>query len=187
MTFIINDVPVTYTATASDASTSSTDALAASLATAISTCVQQDPTTLLPFGSLVHATSAANVVTVNPIDPATSFTLSIATTSGAETVAMSGPTAASQTATVTGGFPAGTILTTTVNGLDLAYAVVATKDTATSVATQHRPVDQQHGNARSGVQPAIERLHLGRGIERRDHGHRGEPHDGLHARGRGVG
>jgi Neuraminidase-like domain len=132
MTFTINNVPVAYTATATDTSTT---ALAASLATAINTSVQQDPTTLLPFGSLVHATSNGSVVTVNPIDPATSFTLNIVTTSGAETVAMSGPSAASQTAAIIGSFPAGTILTTTINGLNLFYTVVA-DDNAASVASK---------------------------------------------------
>jgi hypothetical protein len=46
---------------------------------------------------------------------------------------MSGPKSASQTATIHGNFPPGAILTTTVNGLDLFYTVVA-GDTATSVA-----------------------------------------------------
>jgi hypothetical protein len=131
VTITINDVPFTYTTTAADTTTT---LLAARIASAINTSVQQDPTTNLPFGSLVHATSNANVVTVNPVDPATAFTLTIAVTSGAETVAMAGPIPASQTATIAGSFPAGAVLTTTINGLSLIYAVVAGA-TAASAAT----------------------------------------------------
>jgi GH18 family chitinase len=126
----INGVGIAYSAVATDTTPAT---LAASIAAAINGTVQQDPTTTLPLSSLVHATSAGAVVTVNPIDPATAFTLTCSVTTGSETFTAAGPSSASQTATVAGTIPAGAIVTTTINGLDLFYTVAA-GDTPTTIA-----------------------------------------------------
>lgn len=130
MTTTINGVDITYPVAATDTTTA---VLAASLAKTISTTVQVDPTTQLPLSSLVQATSANNVVTINAIDPATAFTLKTQA-SGTETYISTGPTPETQTATVAGTIPAGALLTTTINGLDLYYPV-ASGDTAAKIAT----------------------------------------------------
>jgi peptidoglycan hydrolase-like protein with peptidoglycan-binding domain len=128
----INSVPVSYTAVAADNTTAK---LAASIANAISTAVQLDPSTELPIGSLVQAMSAGTVIAINPIDPATAFSVSGAVSAGAETYTVAGAFAASQTATLTGTFPAGAVLTTTINGFDITYTVVA-GDTLATIATK---------------------------------------------------
>lgn len=130
MTTTINDVPIQYPVAATDTTTA---LLAASLANTISTTVQPDPTTALPLSSLVQATSINNVVTINAIDPATAFTLTTQA-SGTETYVSVGPTPATQTATVSGSIPIGSLLTTTINGLDL-YYTVASGDTDVTIAT----------------------------------------------------
>lgn len=127
----INGVAIPYSAGAADTSAT---ALATSIAAAINGAAQPDPTTQLPISSLVHATSNAGVVTISARDPATPFTLACSVTKGAETYVAAGPFPASQTLTVAGTLPAGTILTTTVNGLDLFYTVAA-GDTPTTIAT----------------------------------------------------
>ena len=127
----IKGIQVPYTAVATD---TTSIVLAASIATAINSTVLEDPTTSLPLSSLVHATAAQNVATLNPIDPATAFTVTSSVTTGSETYVTAGPTAASQTATVTGSIPAGSVLTTTIDELDIFYTVAAS-DTATTIAT----------------------------------------------------
>src|SRR5208282_629195 len=95
----IKGIQVPYTAVATD---TTSIVLAASIATAINSTVLEDPTTSLPLSSLVHATAAQNVATLNPIDPATAFTVTSSVTTGSETYVTAGQTAASQTVTVTG-------------------------------------------------------------------------------------
>ena len=126
----INSVPVAYTATSAD-----TDAvaLAASIAAAINAATQPDPATQVPIGSEVHATSEAGVITITPADPAAPFTLACAVTAGAGTYVAAGPFAETAAATVSGTIPAGATLTTTVNGLPLAY-LAAPGDTPVTIA-----------------------------------------------------
>jgi peptidoglycan hydrolase-like protein with peptidoglycan-binding domain len=126
----INGAAIAYSANASDTTPA---ALAQSIAAGINGTVVKDLTAGLPLGSLVHATSSGAVVAVNPIDPATAFTLASSVAMGSETYVTTGPFPASQTATVAGTIPAGAILSTTINGLDLFNTVVA-GDTPSTIA-----------------------------------------------------
>jgi hypothetical protein len=110
---------VSYTVRATDTDTSK---LAGSIAVAISTSVLKDTATQLTLGSLIHATSVGNVVTISPIDPATTFSVTH-NVSGGETVNVTGPVPQSQTATLGGSFSPGMILTTTINTVDVLYTV----------------------------------------------------------------
>ena len=127
----INSVAIPYTAAAADTGVAQ---LAAGVAATIGAAVQPDPTTGLPLGSLVAATSAGGVITITATDPSTPFTLACSVTAGAETYVAAGPFAETATATVTGTIPAGAMLTTTVNGLPVAYQA-APGDTAATIAT----------------------------------------------------
>jgi hypothetical protein len=126
----VNAVPVSYTAGAADATA---DALAANIAATISAAVQPDPQTGLPLRSEVQATSAGPVITITAADPAVPFTLACAVATGAESYAPAGPFPAAATATITGTIPAGSTLTTTVNGLPLPYLAMP-GDTPASIA-----------------------------------------------------
>ncbi len=64
----INGIPIPYATVAADADPRS---LAPSITAALNSTVVEDPATSLPFTTLVHATRALNVVTIDPIDPAT--------------------------------------------------------------------------------------------------------------------
>lgn len=122
-------VAVPYTVAASD---TDLPTLAASLAHAVSNAAGVDPTYNLPLSELIAATSAGAVVTITPLDPSTLFTVT-ATASGTLGLAVAGPNPASASATVSGAFPAGAVLTTTIDGASLYYAVTAA-DTPASIA-----------------------------------------------------
>ena len=124
-----SSVSITYNAQAAD---TTAELLAASVAAAINGAVQQDPTTSLPLNSLVHATTSGTVVSITAIDPSMPFAVSCTATGGA-TYTATGPSLATQRAAVAGTFPAGTTLTTTINGLNLFY-IVATGDGPSSIA-----------------------------------------------------
>jgi hypothetical protein len=126
----INAVPVSYTATPTDTDAA---ALAASITAAINAAVQPDPATQLPLSSEVQATSAAGVITITPVDPAVPFTLACTVSAGTETYVAAGPFAEIAVATVSGTIPAGAMLTTTINGLPLAY-LAAPGDTPATIA-----------------------------------------------------
>jgi hypothetical protein len=124
-----NSVVVTYNAQAAD---TTADLLAASVAAAINGAVQQDPTTSLPLNSLVHATTSGSAVVITAVDPSMPFTVACSATGGA-TYSAAGPSLPTQRAGVADAIPAGTTLTTTINGLDLFY-IVATGDGPSSIA-----------------------------------------------------
>ena len=131
VTLLLNNVALTYTVLTTD---SSLTTLAASLANTINGAVQLDPTTGLPFSQLLHAACSGTTLTITSIDPSTSFTAAISS-NGTEQFAVAGPSPASQTAVVTGTFPAGAVLTTTINGADL-FETVVPGDTAAALATK---------------------------------------------------
>jgi pSer/pThr/pTyr-binding forkhead associated (FHA) protein len=131
----INPVVVSYVVASTD-----TDlvTLAASIAAAINADVQNDPTTQLPLGGVIHATSAAGangaVITITAVDPATPVAVQCSTSQGAsETFSASAPIPQSTTATVTAPIAVGATLTTTIDTLPLLYSVVA-GDTVSSIA-----------------------------------------------------
>jgi hypothetical protein len=128
-TLTLDGAALTYILGAADAVLPT---LALNLATVVNGSVTPDPTTGLPFGQLLRASAAGAVVTLMPIDPATAFTVS-ATVTGAAAIAVAGPDPASQSATVTGAFPTGAVLTTTIDGAAL-YYTVAPADTPASIA-----------------------------------------------------
>ncbi len=127
----LNQVPIPYTATATDTSPA---ALAASITTTINGTVTPDPSTGVPLSELLHATSAGAVVTIAALDPGMPFTLACAVTIGSESYLAAGPFPATGVTTVTGQIPAGAILTTTINGLPVLYTIAA-GDTAASIAS----------------------------------------------------
>jgi Neuraminidase-like domain/Putative peptidoglycan binding domain/Salmonella virulence plasmid 28.1kDa A protein len=131
ITINLNTVALTYTVAATDTSLA---ILATSLANTINGAVQVDPTTTLPFSQLLHATSNGITLTIRPIDSSTSFIVTISS-NGTELFVVNGPSPASQTAVVSGTFPAGAVLTTTINGADL-FQTVVTGDTANILATK---------------------------------------------------
>jgi hypothetical protein len=127
----INGVNLLFTA----GTATSSAALAAGIASTINNTTAIDPQTRLPLTSLIEATSAGAVVSIIALDPAMPFTLSCSVTSGSETYTSAGPFPASQTATIGGTIPAGAVLTTTINGLNLFYTAVA-GDTPTTIASK---------------------------------------------------
>jgi hypothetical protein len=126
----INSAPVSYTAVAADANTTT---LAQHIAAAINAAVGLDPATSLPLSGEVQASSSGSVVTITAVDPSTALSISCSAP-GADGYTGAGPFAETATATVTGTVPPGTILTTTIDTVPLVYLVQA-DDTAASIAT----------------------------------------------------
>ncbi len=129
LTTIINTTSIPCPVT----SQTSAAAVAASVVTVINETATPDPASGMPLNSIVHATSNGGIVTITASDPATAITLTCVAT-GAMTYTSAGPFPTSQTATVTGAFAPGGVLTTTINGVTLSYTVVA-GDTPTTIAT----------------------------------------------------
>jgi hypothetical protein len=130
----INGVNLPYSpGTAATGATAAT--LASGIAGTINNTTATDPQTQLPLTSLIEATSAGAVVSIVALDPAMPFTLACSVSSGSETYISAGPFPASQTATIGGTIPAGAILTTTINGLNLFYTA-ATGDTPSTIASK---------------------------------------------------
>jgi len=130
VTLTLNGIAVPYTIAAGD---TALPTLAASLAHAFDKATAIDPTSNLPLSELLNATSNGAVVTITPLDASTPFTLS-ASANGTLGLAVAGPNPASASATVAGAFPSGAVLTSTIDGASLYYAVTAT-DTPDSIAT----------------------------------------------------
>ena len=126
----INSVPVSYTGGPGD---TSPDQLAAGIAAKINATAAADPVTNLPLNSEVQASSNGAVVTITPIDPSTPITLTCQVTAGSAVYTAAGPFPETVTATVTGTIPAGTTLTTTINGLPVVY-MAAPGDTVGTIA-----------------------------------------------------
>jgi Neuraminidase-like domain/Salmonella virulence plasmid 28.1kDa A protein len=127
----INSVAVSYTVQATDVDAAT---LARSVASAINATAQNDPSSAIPLNALVFATSNANVVIINAVDPATAFSVTCSVGPGAEDYVAAGPFAATQTVTLAGSIPADTALRTTINGLDLVTAVA--QNNLAAIATQ---------------------------------------------------
>jgi pSer/pThr/pTyr-binding forkhead associated (FHA) protein len=120
LTITINGVSVPYDIAAGDATPA---ILAAHTAQAIGAATAPDPLSGLPLNSVVTAAGPAGVITITPADPAITLTLACAaSTAGTGTYTSAGQSPALQ-ATVTGTFAVDDILTTTLNGATVAYAV----------------------------------------------------------------
>ncbi|HEY6315370.1 MAG TPA: neuraminidase-like domain-containing protein [Streptosporangiaceae bacterium] len=135
----VNPVNVSYTVRPSDTDLAT---LGASIAAAISTDAQQDPTTQLPLGHVVKAASASasssiNYITITANDPATPLavacTVSTNAANATESYAFLGNYPQNAYASVAGVIPEGATLTTTINTVTLAYTAVA-GDTPDTIA-----------------------------------------------------
>jgi len=132
-----NAVEVAYTVRASD-----TDAttLAGSVAAAISTDVQPDPTTGLPLGSILKATNVSAgrpsvLITVTANDPATPLVVACSVSANAtESYTFDGSYPKNTYARVAGVIPEGATLITTINTVPLPYIVVPGDTPATIAA-----------------------------------------------------
>jgi peptidoglycan hydrolase-like protein with peptidoglycan-binding domain len=128
LTTTINSLNISFTV----AGQTTAAAVAAAIVTAINGTTAPDPVSGMPVNAWLSATSSGGVITLAAKDPATSFTLSC-TATGGMTYAAAGPFATSDTATVASGFPVGTVLTTTINGVSVTYTTTVA-DTPSSVA-----------------------------------------------------
>jgi hypothetical protein len=129
LTTTINGIDVPYDITAGDATPA---VLAAHIAQAIGAATAPDPASGLPLNGVVSAAGPPGVIAIAPGSPAITLTLACtATTAGNGTYTAAGQSPALQ-ATVTGTFTAGDVLTTTLNGVALAYTVQA-GDTAEAI------------------------------------------------------
>jgi hypothetical protein len=129
LTTMINGIAVPYDITAGDTTPA---ILAAHIAQAIGAAAAPDPASGLPLSGVVSAAGPPGVIAIAPGSPAITLTLGCTvTTAGTGTFTTSGQGPALQ-ATVTGTFAAGDILTTTLNGVDLAYTIQA-GDTADAI------------------------------------------------------
>jgi hypothetical protein len=115
----INGVTIPYAAVAIDTDAT---ALASSVAAAINATTELEAASGLALNAVVHAVSAAGVITITAVDPATPIALACKA-SGAEGYLADGPVCASAVATVSGTVPVGAMLTTTINGIPVLYAV----------------------------------------------------------------
>jgi peptidoglycan hydrolase-like protein with peptidoglycan-binding domain len=116
----INGVTIAYAAVAGD---SDATALAGSIAATISAATELEAASRLPLSAVVQASSAAGVITITAVDPATAVVVACKVSSGAESYIADGPVHASAVATVVGSPPAGATLTTTINGVPVPYPV----------------------------------------------------------------
>lgn len=92
-------------------------ALASDLVTFINQNTNVDPSTTLPVNCVVEASAVGNVLTITAVNPAATFTFSIATVVGTETFTPSALNPPQQVLTVAGSFAAGATLSTTINGV----------------------------------------------------------------------
>ncbi len=130
LTTVINGLNVTFMVTAAQTTTA---AVAAAIASAIMATGTPDPVSGLPLNSVLHASSSGAIVTIAANNSAMPLTLAYSA-AGAMTYAAVPTLSSPQIATVAGSLAPGAVLTTTINGVTLTYAVVA-GDTATSIAT----------------------------------------------------
>jgi Neuraminidase-like domain/Putative peptidoglycan binding domain/Salmonella virulence plasmid 28.1kDa A protein len=128
ITTTINGVNIPYTVVAADTTPA---ILASNIAAAINTTNTQDNANDPPLSCVVSASSLGGIITITAINPAATFTLASSKSPGAsETVTLGPLVPPKQTATVVGPFTAGNVLTTTINGVAVAYTVIAS-DTST--------------------------------------------------------
>jgi hypothetical protein len=131
LTTTINGLPIPYTVTAADTSLA---ALAANIRATIDGTTAPDPVSGMALNSILHASNSGAVITIAANDPATPLAITCAA-AGSESYTQAGPFPTSQTATVTGNFAAGVILTTTINAVAVTYTVVG-GDTAATITTK---------------------------------------------------
>jgi peptidoglycan hydrolase-like protein with peptidoglycan-binding domain len=130
LTTTINGIAIVYTVGATD---TSLGALAANIAATINAATHPDPASGMALNSILHASAAGDVITITANDPATPLSITCGAT-GSESYTQAGPVPTSWTATITGNFAPGVLLTTTVNAVPVPYAAVS-GDTAASIAT----------------------------------------------------
>ena len=117
---------VAYTVAAGDTAATAATAIAA----ALNAATTPDPVSGLPLNDRFHATSTGGVITIRA-----GFTLACSVSAGAsETYTAAAASPLSQTATVAGTVTAGDTLTTTIDGVPIAYTVTAADTPATIAA-----------------------------------------------------
>ena len=129
--FAIDGVPISYTIAANDTPVSIADALS----DVVNATTAADPYCGQALNTIVAASSANGAVTLIAAGAGAPFTLSCSvqsTFNGAYTAAVD-PTTSQNSVTVSGQFPPGAMLTTTINGAPLNYTVTAA-DTDVTIA-----------------------------------------------------
>lgn len=131
LSFAIDGAPIAYTVAAGD----SVASIAAGLRDVVNATTAADPFSGQALNTVVAASSAAGVVTLVAAGSGASFTLNCSlqsTFSGAYAAAFD-PGSSQASALVTGAFPPGAVLTTTINQAPLTYVVTAA-DTDLTIA-----------------------------------------------------
>jgi hypothetical protein len=124
----VSGVAVTYTVTAGDTTET---VLATNIAAAINASTTPDPKNGgQPLNALVSASSAGSVITVAARGPGVSFSVTCALSS----YSAAGQFPAVQTAIIAGGITPGDVLTTTIDGVPVAYTVSSNDATVTVLA-----------------------------------------------------
>ena len=128
LTTTLNKLAIAFTVTTQTSAT----AVATVIAATINGTTAVDPVSGMPLNTILEATSNGPSVTIAANDPAMPLTLNCSAT-GAMSYAAAGPFPTSQAATVAGSFATGGLVTTTVDGVAVPYAVVA-GDTPATIA-----------------------------------------------------